>query len=277
MRWKIPAGVVLTLALLAPAAAAPSAASAATTCPTVFVYADFRSLVTIDLDTASDTEVRLLANQLQAEAKAEKLTTSPGRFQTALDGTPENLRTYLKSGWQGSWRIDLRVAVNQTMAAGGPNVKAAAQVVLDNGTVEAFLAFQNDGRYLARAADNGNLKLFADLRSLVTIDLDTASDVEVRLLANQLQAEAKAEKLTTLPGRLQTALDGTAEGLRTFLKSGWQVPWQIDLRVAVNQAMAAGGPNVKAAAQVALDDGTRDVFLAFLNHGLYVARAQDCA
>jgi hypothetical protein len=276
MRWKIPAGVVLALALLTPPASAAAAAQT-TTCPTVFVYADFRERVTIDLDTASDTEVRLLANQLQAEAKAEKLTTSPGRFQTALDGTPENLRTYLKSGWQSSWRIDLRVAVNQTMSAGGPNVKAAAQVVLDDGTVEAFLAFQNDGRYLARAADAGTLKLFADLRSLVTIDLDTASDTEVRLLANQLQAEAKAEKLTTLPGRLQTALDGTPENLRAYLKSGWLTSWTIDLRVAVNQAMSAGGPNVKAAAQVVLDDGTKDVFLAFLNHGLYVARAQDCA
>lgn len=67
MRWKIPAGIVLALALLIPAApaAAHDASSGldATTCQAV-VYADVRELVTIDLDTASDTEVPYLNHGL---------------------------------------------------------------------------------------------------------------------------------------------------------------------------------------------------------------------
>ncbi|GAA3278097.1 hypothetical protein GCM10020218_027760 [Dactylosporangium vinaceum] len=39
------------------------ARAAATTCETV-VYTDIRTLVTIDLDTATDTQVRILANQI---------------------------------------------------------------------------------------------------------------------------------------------------------------------------------------------------------------------
>ena len=119
----------------------------------------------------------------------------------------------------------------------------------------------------------------ADIRELVTIDLDTASDTDVRVLANQILAAARADLLTTLPGRLQTRLDGTADDLRAFLKTQLQWVWSTDLRIRVNQTMAAStGTNVRAAAQAALDNGTIDVFLAFLNDGLYIARAlDDCA
>ncbi|MFI9010006.1 hypothetical protein ACIGNX_22515 [Actinosynnema sp. NPDC053489] len=39
--------------------------------------------------------------------------------------------------------------------------------------------------------------------------------------------------------------------------------------------MTGAGPNVRAAAQEALDNGTVDAFLGHLNGGLYVARALD--
>jgi hypothetical protein len=115
-------------------------------------------------------------------------------------------------------------------------------------------------------------KVYSDFRELVTIDLDTASDIEVRLLANQLMAAARAESLTVLLGRLQQRLDGTASDLRAFLKTGVLSAWTIDLRLKVNQSMASGGANVKVAAQAVLDNGTVDVFLEYLNNGLYVAR-----
>ncbi len=57
-----------------------------TTCQTIF-YADNRKLVTIDLDTASETKVRVLANQILAASVADELTMLPGRLQERLDGT----------------------------------------------------------------------------------------------------------------------------------------------------------------------------------------------
>ncbi|MER7002015.1 ALF repeat-containing protein [Dactylosporangium sp. NPDC000555] len=120
-------------------------------------------------------------------------------------------------------------------------------------------------------------KVYTDIRDLVTIDLNTASDTAVRVLANQILAAARANSLTSLPGKLQARLDGTADDLRAFLQTNLQRVWSIDLRIAVNQTMPGAGANVTAAAQQALNDGTIDAFLAYLNDGLYVARALDCA
>src|SRR4051812_14373561 len=103
MRWKLSAGVLMALAFLIPAAPA-----AAQTAPPVLnqacqpverkVFKDIRELVTIDLDTATDVEVRILAGQILTEANAESLPTLPGALQARLDGTPDDLRTFLKAG-----------------------------------------------------------------------------------------------------------------------------------------------------------------------------------
>jgi LPXTG-motif cell wall-anchored protein len=158
MRSRIPAGVLLSLALLIPAA--PAAAQTGSpgvneACQTVErkVYKDIRELVTIDLDTASNTQVRVLANQILAAARANSLTTLPGRMQERLDGTADDLRAFLKTTLQVVWSTDLRVAVNQTMTGAGANVKSAAQKVLDDGTIDALLAYLNNGLYVARALD----------------------------------------------------------------------------------------------------------------------------
>jgi hypothetical protein len=70
MRWKIPAGLLLALAVLIPAAPAVAQTGPAETSRQTIVYADIRELVTINLDTASDTDVRVLANQILAVARA---------------------------------------------------------------------------------------------------------------------------------------------------------------------------------------------------------------
>jgi LPXTG-motif cell wall-anchored protein len=54
---------------------------------------------------------------------------------------------------QTVWATDLRVAVNQTMTGAGAKVKAAGQEVLDEGTIDAFLAYLNNGLYVARGLD----------------------------------------------------------------------------------------------------------------------------
>ncbi|MFD0783199.1 ALF repeat-containing protein, partial [Micromonospora azadirachtae] len=120
-------------------------------------------------------------------------------------------------------------------------------------------------------------KVYKDIRELVTIDLDTATVVEVRVLANQILAAANADSLPTLPAELQERLDGSADDLRAFLKADLQNEWSTDLRVTVDRTLTAAGPNVKAAAQKALDDEAIDAYLAYLNDGLYAARELDCA
>jgi len=158
MRWKMSAGVLMALAFLIPAAPAvaqtgPPGLDEA--CQTVErkVYKDIRELFTIDLDTATDVEVRVLANQILAAAKADSLPVLPGAVQERLDGTADDLRAFLKADVQKAWSTDLRISVVRTLTGGGANVKAAAQTALDAGAIDAYLAYLNDGLYAARALD----------------------------------------------------------------------------------------------------------------------------
>jgi outer membrane protein TolC len=98
MRWKMTVGVLVALAFLVPAA--PAMAQTGPTglneaCQTVErkVYKDIRTLVTIDLDTATDVELRVLANQILAAAKADTLPVLSGAVQARLDGTAEKKRS----------------------------------------------------------------------------------------------------------------------------------------------------------------------------------------
>jgi LPXTG-motif cell wall-anchored protein len=158
MRWSVPAGVLMALAFLVPAAQAvaePGSPVLNQACQPVErkVYKDIRELITIDLNTASDIEVRVLANQILSVARAESLTGLPTRIQERLDGTADDLREFLKTNLLTAWNVDLRVAVVQTLPGAGPHVNAAAQTVLDNPSIDAYLAYLNDGLYVARALD----------------------------------------------------------------------------------------------------------------------------
>ncbi|MFI7543743.1 LPXTG cell wall anchor domain-containing protein [Actinoplanes sp. NPDC049599] len=158
MRREMSAGVLLALVLLIPAA--PAAAQAETpgldaACQTVErkLYKDIRELVTIDLDTATDVEVRVVANQILAAVKADSLPLLPRVMQERLDGTADDLRAFLKKGMQSAWTTGLRISVGRTMTGAGANVDAAAQKVLDKGTIDAYLTYLNEGLYAARALD----------------------------------------------------------------------------------------------------------------------------
>jgi len=284
MRWKIPACLLLVLALVipaSPAVAQPGSGTAETTCQAV-EYTDVRELFVIDVDTASDLEIRVLANQISSVARAESLTLLYGAVQERLRfGTPEEIREFLRADWRIHWTMDLRGTVLRVKGdpAAGANVRAAAQAALNDGSVDAFLTFLNHGLYVARAQDAGwSPKVYRDLRELFVINVDTASDLEIRVLANQISSVARAESLTELFAAVQRQLRlGTPDEIREFLRGFWQVAWTIDLRAEVNRVLAdpAAGAHVRAAAQAALDDGSVDTFVTFLNHGLYVARALD--
>ncbi|WFE31574.1 LPXTG cell wall anchor domain-containing protein [Micromonospora sp. WMMD975] len=158
MRWKIPAGVLMALALLIPAAPAlaqtghPGLDAA---CQTVErkVYKDIRDLITIDLDTASNTELRVLTAQILTEANAESLPVLPDAIQKALKGSEDELRTFLKTGVHSAWSVALRVTVVRTLTDAGPNVQAATQKVLDAPSIDAYLVYLNYGLYIARELD----------------------------------------------------------------------------------------------------------------------------
>jgi LPXTG-motif cell wall-anchored protein len=129
---------------------------------------------------------------------------------------------------------------------------------------------------LDQTCQTGERKVYQDIRKLVTIDPDTASVTDLRVQGARI-LDAATDSLPTLLKGIQQGLNGTTDDLRAFLKTGLLNAWTTDLRLAANQTMTGAGANVKAAAQKALDDGTIDVLLAYLNDGLYDARALDCA
>jgi hypothetical protein len=159
MRWKISASVLLVLALLIPASTAVAQTGSTrldeTTCQAV-VYTDIRGLFVIDLDTASDLEIRMLANRISSVAGAESLTGLYGAVQELLrNGSPDEIRAFLREGWRTHWTMDLRVTVLRTLGDpdAGANVRAAAQEALDDGSIDTFLTYLNHGLYVARALD----------------------------------------------------------------------------------------------------------------------------
>ncbi|MEU8407640.1 LPXTG cell wall anchor domain-containing protein [Micromonospora sp. NPDC048842] len=158
MRWKFPAGALLALAFLIPAAPAVAHVESPglnEACQTVErkAYKDIRKLVTIDLDTATDQEVRVLAARILSAANADSLPVLPGAIQDALKGTEDELRAFLKTGVYNAWSVALRISVVRTLTDAGTNVEAAAQKVLGEASIDAYLAYLNDGLYTARELD----------------------------------------------------------------------------------------------------------------------------
>lgn len=102
MRWTMSAGVLMALVLVIPAAPAMARTEQPglnEACQTVerTVYKDIRELVTIDLETATDVEIQVLANQILAVTSAESLPVLPPALQERLKGTADDLRAFLKA------------------------------------------------------------------------------------------------------------------------------------------------------------------------------------
>ncbi|MET8120498.1 LPXTG cell wall anchor domain-containing protein [Micromonospora sp. NPDC005291] len=158
MRWKVPAGALMALAFLIPAAPAMAQVESPgpiDACQTVErkSYTDIRKLITIDLDTATTVELRVLTGQILTAANADSLPVLPDIIQKRLDGSSDELRAFLKTEVQQAWSTALRISVVRTLTGAGPNVKAATQKVLDEGAVDGYLDYLNDGLYAARALD----------------------------------------------------------------------------------------------------------------------------
>ncbi|MFG1915820.1 LPXTG cell wall anchor domain-containing protein [Micromonospora sp. NPDC048898] len=158
MRWKFPAGALIALAFLIPAA--PAVAQAGSpglneACQTVErkTYTDIRTWLTTDLDTATTAQLRLLAYRILDTATEEKLPVLPDVIEERLKGTTEELRAFLKADVQNAWSVALRVSVVRTLTGAGAKVQESAQKTLGAGSVDTYLAYLNDGLYAARALD----------------------------------------------------------------------------------------------------------------------------
>ncbi|MFD9065897.1 ALF repeat-containing protein, partial [Kitasatospora purpeofusca] len=168
--------------------------------------------------------------------------------QKALDtGTPTALRHFLEVELPNRREGDARLKLTQIMFMGGPAVKDAANTAM-MGSYADVVKFLEEGQFTARAQDDR-----AEIERLLA---DPATGPGVR--------EAGQKALDT----------GTPTALRHFVEAELPVQREHDARVALSQIMAKGGPEVRAAANTAMDGSYADV-VKFLQEGQYTARAKD--
>lgn len=146
---------------------------------------------------------------------------------------------------------DDRMTLTELAADGSTAMRTAATAALD-GTDADVAYFLRNGDYPGRAGED-------------------------RLKVNQVMSAATAEGNTTVAARAQTALDSNdGATYRAFLDSGQFTALASDERVKVNQILASSssGPEVKAAAQAALD-GPSGYVHKFLIADRYEAAQRD--
>ncbi|GAA3586146.1 hypothetical protein GCM10022419_080350 [Nonomuraea rosea] len=214
--------------------------------------AETNRLIAVALDPATERPAAVVA----ARRVALNLAGGQGAWTKqaalgALGGADDLALEFVRTGVAGAVAQDNRVAVTNLAVAENPSLAAAAKTALagSDQTVSTFLRTQNyPGRY---SAD--------------------------RQKVNQILAAAKAAGDVVLAQRAQQALDtDTLQALRDFLDSGQYTAAVIGERVLVNQILAGAdsGPEVKAAAQIALD-GPAPGLRQFLSTGRFTAAERD--
>ncbi|WP_144126983.1 polymorphic toxin-type HINT domain-containing protein, partial [Catellatospora sichuanensis] len=194
----------------------------------------------------------------QAVAAARRvaltLAQGPGAWtqeaaQTALAGDDLAVLAFARTGAAAAAARDDRLAVMNLAVTDNTALATAAKTALagSDATMRQFLRTQNyPGRY-----------------------------TQDRLKVNQILAAANTAGDVVLAQAAQAALNAeTLQALRDFLDSGRHTAAAIGERVMVNQVAAAGGPEVKAAAQMALD-GPAPALREFLSTGQYTAAERD--
>ncbi|WP_430788539.1 polymorphic toxin-type HINT domain-containing protein [Actinoplanes sp. G11-F43] len=194
-----------------------------------------------------------------ARTAAITIAQGPGTWtrQAALDAlsADENYEVlgFARSHLAAAAAQDDRLAVAQIAASENIALSRAAITAL-NGTDAQVTQFLNTQNYTGRFAQD-------------------------RLQVNQILSTAKAVGRVNTVQRAQAALDAeTLPALRDFLANGQYVAAAIDDRLQANQMMANpdAGPEIKAAAQVALD-GPPAQLTQFLKVGQFQALERDHA
>ncbi|WP_281369173.1 polymorphic toxin-type HINT domain-containing protein [Phytohabitans rumicis] len=169
----------------------------------------------------------------------------------ALGGSDAQILLFVHTGLPAANARDDRQTVMDLAVTDNAALSAAARTALDgtDADVRTFLRTQNyPGRF-----------------------------TKDRVKVNQIMAAARTAGDTVLMQRAQEALDaGTLQALRDFLDTGRFVAAAVGERVRVNQLLAdpTSGPELKAAAQVALD-GPPTALREFLQVGRYAAAERD--
>ncbi|NUP18477.1 MAG: hypothetical protein HOZ81_20800 [Streptomyces sp.] len=169
----------------------------------------------------------------------------------ALGSTDDLALEFVRTGVADAAAQDNRLAVTNLAVTENAALATAARTAMagDDQTVATFLRTQNyPGRY---SAD--------------------------RMKVNQILAAANAAGDVVLAQRAQQALDAdTLQAFRDFLDTGRQIAAATGERVLVNQILASpdSGPEVKAAAQIALD-GPVPGLQKFLSTGRFTAAERD--
>ncbi len=169
----------------------------------------------------------------------------------ALRGADAVALEFVHSGIAMAAGQDDRTTLRNLTATGTAKFTAAAEAALagSDADVQAFLRTQD---YPGRETDD-------------------------RIAVNQVLAAAQTAGNAVVRGAAQRALDtGTDQALRQFLVTGQFSAAATDDRIKANQILAAAtsGPELKAAAQVALD-GTAGMLHQFLLVGQFKAAQRD--
>ncbi|MFG1871051.1 polymorphic toxin-type HINT domain-containing protein [Micromonospora arborensis] len=169
----------------------------------------------------------------------------------ALGGADAQVMEFVRTGVAEAAGQDDRVAVRELAVTDNTGLRDAALAALQGSDtqVSQFLQTQNyTGRY-----------------------------TQDRLKVNQISSAARTAGDTYLVQKAQEALDsGDGQKLRDFIASGQYTAAAVGQRIQVNTILASSdsGPEVKAAAQIALD-GPPAGLRQFLDEGRYAAAERD--
>ncbi|MEU2538528.1 ALF repeat-containing protein [Streptomyces iakyrus] len=189
---RLTRGALLVAAgALAPALLFTTPAFAAGTAPEAVVEASPADGTPVD--QMSEEELRIAILRILADEDTGRGVTREAN--EALDGTVEDMREFLKTGYRLAQAEDDRVAIVRIMGDpdSGRGVKREATKALDTNTPEALRAFLETGYRLAQAED--------DRVAVARILADPTISAALRAAAEDV-------------------IDGTPEELRYFLETG---------------------------------------------------------
>jgi hypothetical protein len=214
--------------------------------------AETNRLITEAQDPQTPSEAAVAAGRRAALALADAQGAwTREAALAALGGSDEQVLAYARTGIAAAATQDDRQAVGNLAVTDNTALRDAALAALSgsDADVRQFLRTQNyPGRY--------------------------SHD---RLKVNQILAAAQAAGDVVLAQKAQQALNAeTLQALRDFLDTGQYTAAAIGERVRVNQILAdpGSGPELKAAAQIALD-GPPAGLPVFLDAGRYTAAERD--
>ncbi|WP_018353464.1 ALF repeat-containing protein [Longispora albida] len=252
-----------------------------------------KALSGTDTDIAAFLETGLPAAQELDDALLTAQISSVGgphvraAAQKAMLGTAKDIREFLETGQHVARELDDRETIRAAMAAGSDTLKREGQKVLDTGDWAALRSFvttmlprlkvQDDRIATARTLSWGGPEVVKAANAALN-SADDAAALREYVATGQHVAREKddraeiAELVKAEPAMRASAEQALAGGTGTI-----RAYVERYHRIQVNRVLAAGGPEVRTAAQKALDEDTDRAYVVFLREGQHEARKRDKA